>query len=237
MLLSALLGEEPPRLPVRRLLRLAGMFGINPNQARVALSRMLARGEVTSDEQGTYALAGRHLDRAARLQAARTAATGPFDGRWHAVVVRGSAEPAARRRERRRALVSARLGELREGTWLRPANLGVEIPAALERSVLRLEATPSGDPARLAAEVFDLAGWARRARGLLADLATPAHAGSLAAGFELDAEVLRHLQRDPLLPAELLPDGWPGARLRESYAAFHDAYRARLAGAHRAAAG
>ncbi len=33
----------------------------------------------------------------------------------------------------------------------------------------------------------------------------------LAPGFVLSAAVLRHLQADPLLPAELLPDGWPGA--------------------------
>ena len=37
-------GEDPGRgLPVARLVALAGLFGINENQARVALSRMVAR--------------------------------------------------------------------------------------------------------------------------------------------------------------------------------------------------
>lgn len=56
---------------------------------------------------------------------------------------------------------------------------------------------------------------------------------SLAAGFELDAEVLRHLQRDPLVPSELLEDQWPGSTLRERYEAFDTDYRRRLAEAHR----
>jgi phenylacetic acid degradation operon negative regulatory protein len=32
--------------------------------------------------------------------------------------------------------------------------------------------------------------------------------------------MVRHLLTDPVLPDELLPDGWPGAALRNSYAQF-----------------
>jgi phenylacetic acid degradation operon negative regulatory protein len=32
--------------------------------------------------------------------------------------------------------------------------------------------------------------------------------------------MVRHLLTDPVLPDELLPDGWPGAALRDSYARF-----------------
>ena len=32
--------------------------------------------------------------------------------------------------------------------------------------------------------------------------------------------MVRHLLTDPVLPDEMLPDGWPGAALRESYAQF-----------------
>ncbi len=46
VLASALLGEDPPELPVAHLVHLAGLFGINENRARVALSRMVAAGEV-----------------------------------------------------------------------------------------------------------------------------------------------------------------------------------------------
>ena len=83
------------------------------------------------------------------------------------------------------------------------------------------------DPAALAATVFDLAGWARRAEQLCRELDAVRLDGprALAEGFERDAEVLRHLQRDPLVPRELLPADWPGAALRERFDAFDAAYR------------
>jgi phenylacetic acid degradation operon negative regulatory protein len=40
--------------------------------------------------------------------------------------------------------------------------------------------------------------------------------------------VLRHLQADPLLPVELQPPEWPGARLRETYDGWDMRYRATL---------
>ena len=42
VLASALLGMDPPELPVSQLVRLTGLFGISENRARVALSRMVA---------------------------------------------------------------------------------------------------------------------------------------------------------------------------------------------------
>ena len=39
---------------------------------------------------------------------------------------------------------------------------------------------------------------------------------------------------DPLLPAALLPDGWPGTVLRQNYDRWDTAYRAVLARWHRA---
>jgi phenylacetic acid degradation operon negative regulatory protein len=50
----------------------------------------------------------------------------------------------------------------------------------------------------------------------------------LADGFVLSADVLRHLQADPLLPDALLPAGWPGAALRADYDRYDAAYRAVL---------
>ncbi len=235
MLASALLGESPPALPVRRLVRVAALFGINENRARVALSRMAARGEVASDGAGTYALTGRLLDRAGRLAVSRAGTTAPYDGSWHVVCVMATGDAPLERRERRASLRAARLAELRDGTWLRPANLDVVLDAALATSTVRFTAAPAEDPARLAATVFDLAGWARRAEQLcgeleLVDLEGPR---SLAVGFERDAEVLRHLQRDPLVPDDLLPRPWPGAELRARFAEFDAAYRELLGAAHR----
>lgn len=236
MLASALLGESPPELSVRRLVRIAGLFGINENQARVALSRMVARGDVSSDGSGTYALAGRLLARAGRLEVARRAATSPFDGSWHHVIVTSSGDSAPDRRARRGALRDAKLGELRDGVWLRPANLDLSFAEDAPMGLAVFRSVPEGDQAGLALACFDLAGWATRAN-LLTDAlsATPLRGeGSLAAGFERDAEVLRHLQRDPLLPTELLPRSWPGDALRASYESFDAQYRGLLAASHRA---
>lgn len=237
MLLSALLGESPPAMAVRRLVRVAGLFGINDNQARVALSRMVARGEVLVDRRGDYALTGRLLDRARRLGTARRAATGPYDGSWHLVVVTASGDDAPTRKERRAALRGARLGELREGVWLRPANLALDLGATLDAVASAFRADPQAEPRALAHTVFDLKGWDRRSRRLCAvlDRAGRNGSGSLVDGFELSAEVLRHLQRDPLVPRELLDATWSGDELRERYEVFDARYRAQLADAHRRA--
>ena len=60
------------------------------------------------------------------------------------------------------------------------------------------------------------------------DALAPDNAGALAPGFELSAAVLRHLQADPLLPEELLPDAWPGTHLRHEYDRWDTRYRATL---------
>jgi phenylacetic acid degradation operon negative regulatory protein len=41
------------------------------------------------------------------------------------------------------------------------------------------------------------------------------------------AAMVRHLRRDPVLPAELLPPNWPGERIRSRYAEFVDEVAAR----------
>ncbi|HWE70275.1 MAG TPA: hypothetical protein VG205_07915, partial [Acidimicrobiales bacterium] len=71
VLASTLLGVDPPELPVAYLVHVAGLFGINDNRARVALSRMLASGEASTDGAGRYRLAGRLLDRQERQLASR----------------------------------------------------------------------------------------------------------------------------------------------------------------------
>jgi len=227
----------PPLLEVRQLVRLAAYFGINDNQARVALSRMAARGEVVAQGDGTYALAGRLAQRAERLAVARSGATGPYDGTWHLVVVTAAGDPAAIRQRRRHALSVARLGELRDAVWVRPANLDVELDEATCRAVLAFTTVPRESAPALAAAAFDLTGWARRAAALLEllDATTLNGLSDLAVGFETSATVLRHLQRDPLLPAPLLPSAWPGRALRARFDAFDTAYRVLLRDAHRAA--
>ncbi len=229
VLASALLGMDPPELPVAELVRLTGLFGISENRARVALSRMVAAGEVTTEGSGRYRLAGHLAARQSRQSASRSGATAPYEGWWWLAVVTTSGSTAEVRGARRRALAYARLAELREGVWLRPGNVAVELPDSLDVDVEVMTARP-GDPRTLAGRLWDLGAWSDQAGQLLRGLGALAPDGpeALAPGFELSATVLRHLQADPLLPVELLPEDWLGTRLRTTYDDWDARYRATL---------
>jgi len=229
VLASALLGMDPPELPVAQLVRLTGLFGIGANRARVALSRMVVAGEVTTDGSGSYRLSGHLQERQARQSASRSGATAPYSGQWWLAVVVTKGSTADIRTARRRALAHARMAELREGVWMRPANVELRLPADLSADVELLSTRPEV-PERLAANLWDLAAWAERAEDLLDAMGvlSPDTASALAPGFELSASVLRHLQADPLLPEELLPSGWPGVRLRTDYDRWDVRYRTTL---------
>lgn len=227
VLASTLLGAEPPELPVAHLVHVAGLFGINENRARVALSRMAASGEATTNGDGRYRLAGHLLQRQARQSASRAGRTGRWSGAWHLVVLTDAGRDAEVRSQRRRALVVSRLAELRVGVWLRPDNLPLSVPELSRREASVFSGRPAGDEVALTASLWDLDGWATRARQLLAELRAVAPAGPdvLAPGFVLSATVLRHFQADPLLPAALLPETWPGDELRAEYDQWDARYR------------
>jgi phenylacetic acid degradation operon negative regulatory protein len=229
VLASALLGMDPPELPVAQLVRLTSLFGISANRARVALSRMVAAGEATTDGSGHYRLAGHLARRQSRQSASRSGRTGPHSGQWRVAVVTMSGSTAEVRTARRRALAYARLAELREGVWMRPDNMDVHLPPAQVADLELMTALPA-DPHRLAATLWDLPAWSSRAAVLLDRMGTlaPVGADALAPGFELSAAVLRHLQADPLLPAALLPAAWPGDELRSVYDRWDAQYRRTL---------
>jgi phenylacetic acid degradation operon negative regulatory protein len=229
VLASALLGMDPPELPVAQLVRLTGLFGISENRARVALSRMVASGEATSDGTGRYRLSGHLAARQSRQSASRAGTTASYDGQWWLAVVTTTGSSAEVRGARRRTLSYGRLAELREGVWMRPANLAVRLPDPLEGDVELMTARPA-DPAGLAHRLWDLSAWSEHARDLFGDLQAlvPDEPDALGPGFELSAAVLRHLQADPLLPSELLPADWPGAPLRAAYDQWDARYRTTL---------
>lgn len=236
---STLLGVTPPELPTRSLVGTAELLGIAAGTARVAMSRMVASGELEATGDG-YRLVGRTLlARQSRQSLSRVGRTEPWDGRWRTAIVAADARPASERAELRSAMGSLRYAELREGVWIRPDNLPAgALPAAeavAREQCLALRSTLE-DPAGLAARLWDLDGWAATARRLLGDLGRlgrPLDRGdvsALADGFVLSAAVLRHFQADPLLPAELLPARWPGPDLRARYDTYDTAFRITLAG-------
>jgi phenylacetic acid degradation operon negative regulatory protein len=64
--------------------------------------------------------------------------------------------------------------------------------------------------------------------GELATLPTDDTKAILTYQFALSIAVVRHLQRDPLLPAAFLPDDWPALRLRSTYRRFDAAFKRRM---------
>ncbi|MCP2354677.1 phenylacetic acid degradation operon negative regulatory protein [Nonomuraea thailandensis] len=217
--LSALLGSHPPRLPARHLVRIGALFGIAEGTVRVALSRMVAAGDLLQTD-GQYTLSQRLVERQARQDESRDPHTKPWDGTWEVAVVTAERRAPADRAALRHTMTALRLAELREGTWLRPANLVRGAwPEIVTAQCTLIDGRPRRDPTPL---LWDLDGWAAEARRLERALDG---AQGLAEGFLVSAAVLRHLLADPLLPAELLPDGWPGAGLRARYDAFDRRYR------------
>jgi phenylacetic acid degradation operon negative regulatory protein len=220
VVLSTLLGLHPPRLPARYLVRVGDLFGIAEGTVRVALSRMVTAGDLAQTD-GQYELTERLLGRQARQDESRSPETRPWGGGWEIAVITAERRSAADRAALRQAMSEFRLAELREGTWLRPANLGRPRPGILVRQCTFLEGAPEGDPAALAAALWDLSGWTDEALALRTALG---RADTLAEQFTVSAAVLRHLLKDPLLPSGLLPSDWPGPALRDHYEHFESGF-------------
>ncbi|MGW3307648.1 PaaX family transcriptional regulator C-terminal domain-containing protein [Streptomyces sp. NPDC001073] len=214
VVLSLLLGTHPPELPVRDLLRAVEPLGVAGSTLRAALSRMVAAGDLRSTD-AVYRLSDRLLDRQRRQDAAVHPETRPWDGDWEMTVVTATGRGPAERAELRAELTALRLAELREGVWLRPANLLRPRPHELG-TVARHFTTRPEEPARqLATTLWPLAPWAKTAEALLDRItATAAHPSDR---FTVLAAAVRHLLADPVLPPELLPTDWPGPALRTAY--------------------
>lgn len=240
LIASTLLGTHPPRLPGPLLIAFASEFGIPAGTVRVALSRMVERGELTNDD-GVYALAGPLLARQARQDRGRLTPeadadgvdSDPWNGEWIQALVVLAGRSAADRSRLRTELGRLGLAERREGVWMRPDNLDVvSAAAALDPELFaqlewhRSRPVDAASTAALAHELFDLDSWAHTAGVLVAAVEGTSEAITadpdlpLSVPFHVAAAALRHLGNDPLLPAPLLPCGWPGTALRSAYDAL-----------------
>ncbi len=213
------------------LVRSCALFGVRENAARVALTRMVAAGELTVDDS-RYALAGRLRDRQFRQDRSRRGLDPAlsWDGSWRLAVVTGEARSPTQRADLRRVLGQHRFAEWREGLWARPDNLA-EATHALDGCTMVPGALPPS-PKDLAGRLFALTAWTAEARSLISEVARlqrrlkPGDSTTLADSFVLNAAVLRHFQADPLLPPELAPKNWSGRLLRERYERFDAAFLA-----------
>jgi phenylacetic acid degradation operon negative regulatory protein len=242
VLATTLLGADQPHLTVGELVAVASLFGISGGAARTCLWRMVANGELASDD-GTYTLAGGLLERRQRVDEASKIddqAAPPWDGTWELAVVSLERRSAADRLALRKAAAALHLAELREGVWFRPDNLEPDrlpgLRAVLDRQCVHFHDAATDIPAETVRSLFHLDDWAADARRLMLAVDDELGAEAIAADdftyqFGLSVTVVRHLQLDPLVPAELLPQEWPGQDLRSAYRRFDEVFKQRLSSA------
>jgi phenylacetic acid degradation operon negative regulatory protein len=214
VVLSVLLGAHPAWATASELIRLTADFGIKETALRVALTRMVSAGDLIRSADG-YRLSDRLLARQRRQDDAMRPQTRAWRGYWHILIVTSVGTDARTRAALRTTMHHKRFGELREGVWMRPDNVDLELEPDVAARVRVLRGRDD-EPAQLAGQLWDLAGWARTGHQLLDEIA---QAAGIPGRFGVAAAMVRHLLTDPMLPAELLPADWPGAPLR---AAYHD---------------
>jgi phenylacetic acid degradation operon negative regulatory protein len=241
VLASALLGADQARLSVGELVAVASLFGISDGAARTCLWRMVSNGELTGDD-GNYALAGRLLERRERVDEASRiddAAAPRWDGTWELAIVSLDRRSATDRLELRKAAIALHLAELREGVWIRPDNLDPQrLPtsrAVLDQQCTHFHGAATDITADKMRSLFSLDEWTADARELTEAMDVALNpskrddsAESFRYEFALSIAVVRHLQLDPLLPVELIPEHWPGHTLRSTYRRFDDAFKQRM---------
>jgi phenylacetic acid degradation operon negative regulatory protein len=240
LIASLLLRSEPRRMRGARLVQWCGLFGVSEGTARVALSRMVDRGELRADD-GMYELAGRVGARRATQDWSLAPTFDPWAGEWALALVSEAGRAAADRTALRAAMRALRYAELREGVWTRPDNLprasgSAESWAVAEEQCRWWRATPDEDAAALAESLFDARAWTagakRAARQLNAATKALARASDrvLADAFVAGAGAVARIRSDPLLPDELGAGAAAGDELRGEYRRYEAAFVPALRG-------
>jgi len=215
VVLSVLLGAHPAWATASELIRLTADFDIKEPTVRVALTRMVSAGDLVRSEDG-YRLSDRLLVRQRRQDDAINPRIRIWDGTWKTLVITSIGTDARTRAALRTTLQHNRFGELREGVWLRPDNLDSPLPDDVLNRGRELR-SHDDDPAGLAGLLWDLTAWAEVGHALLDEMGL---AADVPGRFVTAAAMVRHLLTDPVLPAELLPENWPGRALRDAYNEF-----------------
>ncbi|GII67276.1 putative repressor in the phenylacetic acid catabolism [Sphaerisporangium krabiense] len=221
----------------------ANLLGMNDQQVRLCVKRLVAEGRFLQEGRGRKAIlrATSSAERAISLDVEsvthafhQDAGLAPWDGAWHLVgfAVPESARPA--RDALRTALTFLGGAAIHGGLYLsanpwepyveehaRRLDILDHVTFLTTRDLRRGEET---DPVALTramwpldeiAERYDrLAAVAEPRLALIEDPAALSGTRRLTIAVELAAEFTRAMEADPLLPPELLPQPWPGARAR-----------------------
>src|SRR6201988_4863150 len=130
VVLSVLLGAHPAWASASELIRMTADFGIKETTLRVALTRMVGAGDLIRSADG-YRLSGRVLDPQRRQDDAMRPRRRAWRGDWLVLIVTSVGTDARSRAALRTTMHDKRFGELREGVWMRPDNLELDLDAQL----------------------------------------------------------------------------------------------------------
>ncbi len=128
VVLSVMLGAHPAWASAAELIRLTGDFDIKEATLRVALTRMVSAGDLVRSADG-YRLSDRLLARQRRQDDSMRPELRPWHGSWTTLIVTSVGTDARTRAALRTTLHHKRFGELREGVWMRPDNLELDLDA------------------------------------------------------------------------------------------------------------
>jgi phenylacetic acid degradation operon negative regulatory protein len=218
--------------------RLLGAFDITEDNVRVVMSRLRREGFFETRRSGRHT---RYEITPATLQMLDegrdrifSRSKEPWDGNWHMVIYQVPESARASRERLRKELSWLGFGPLAASTWLsahqRRTQVTTLFTAEAEARVDQLTARSQGiaEDRALAARCWDLGQlaadyeawigqWAGHADVPLDDRA------ALVTRIHLVYSYRKFPFSDPDLPAELLPDDWPGARAHELFLALYEA--------------
>jgi len=163
-----------------------------------------------------------------------TATRRAWDGKWLMVLARAPEAERPARHQLRTRLRWAGFGSPAPGVWLSPdadrvadaERILADAGLLAESQIFRAEYSGGGELAAMVRLAWDLDQIEQGYEEFLAEFASPA-GGAVAAGDPLAfLTALVHAWRrfpwiDPVLPADLLPEGWSGSRAAQLFALRH----------------
>jgi phenylacetic acid degradation operon negative regulatory protein len=244
--LLTLLGEfvlpTPKGVWQETLINALSTLDYKTQAARQALARSVTAGWLRAERHGRRSRVQLSAETAAMLSAGAERIYGfsepwEWEGQWLLVVLRVPEERREIRHQVRTRLAWAGFGSMGGGLWITPhveredelrGMAGDESVAELLS--FRAELGAIGEPQRVIADAWDLAGVAEAYRGFVSQfgrLRPKTPEVMFRAQTLLVHEWRKFPFLDPDLPEEMLPSGWPRSRahdvFQERHALWHDA--------------
>ncbi|TQM37361.1 PaaX family transcriptional regulator [Pseudonocardia cypriaca] len=198
--------------------------GVSEHATRSTLSRMARRDLLRRVRRGRKVYLGltprsREVLHDGEVRIWRTEAVHDgWDGTWTLLSFTLPDSWQRQRHELRSRLLWAGFGPLQGGLWIAPSPvdftvIGAGLEAAAHVKVFAARALPPTDVDALVRDAWDLDAIAGRYQGFLDRWSDPRRRpelpDALAAQLVLQTEWLQVIRRDPRLPAQHLPPGWP----------------------------